>query len=255
MPPCPTKHNNTQCHAADVKCILARLDLSQATGPDEIPARVLKECSAELAPPVTRLFVTVLTSSNQPSSWTLDRASPVHKRASISQSRNFQPVSLLPILSKVFESIVNTQLLNYLDQHRLLSENKYRSRRCRGTSDLLTALHHEWVDTVGHGGYVRVLAVDIASVLDRTSHPGLLHKMTSFGVTGLLLSWLQSYLSDRSIKVDVGGRSAFHFRFPLVYHKAVYLAQRYSFRTSMTSNSSKHGRCLCSSPRSYHRDL
>ena len=209
--PCPTNLNKIHFRVASVKRLLARLDASKATGPDEIPARVLKECAAVLASPVTRLFVTIFTSGVQPGSWKLARVIPVHKRGSKSQTRNFRPVSLLPILSKVFESIVNTQLVNYLDHHRLLSENQYGFRKRLGTSDLLTALHHEWVDTVGSGGYVRVLAVDIAGAFDRVSHPGLLHKMTSFGVSGLLHSWLQSYLSDRSIKVAVGGRSSSSF--------------------------------------------
>ena len=74
------------------------------------------------------------------------------------------------------ESIINTQLVNFLEQHCVYSVNQFGFRAKLGTSDLLAALHHTWISTLNAGGCVRILAVDIAGAFDKVSHRGLLHK-------------------------------------------------------------------------------
>lgn len=73
------------------------------------------------------------------------------------------------------ETIVNLQLVNFLERNKVLPSSQFGFRRRRGTADLLTALQHEWVQTVAGGGCVPVVAVDIAGAFDRVSHVGLLH--------------------------------------------------------------------------------
>ena len=58
------------------------------------------------------------------------------------------------------------------------------------------------------GGLVRVLAVDIAGAFDKVSHNGVLHKAERCGISGPLLAWLRSYLTDRHIRVVIGGQSS-----------------------------------------------
>ena len=188
--------------------LLSRIDISKAPGPDNIPARVLKECAQELAPAVTRLFRLIFRSGIQPAPWKLARVIPIHKRSSKAQVKNYRPVSLLPLLSKIYEAIVNNQLTNYLEKHCLLSPHQFGFRRKLGTADLLTALHYEWIGAVGSGGSARIIAIDIAGAFDRVSHEGLLHKASAYGIRGQLLTWLKSYLSNRQINVVIGGQQS-----------------------------------------------
>ena len=142
----------------------------------------------------------------QPTMWKIAHVVPVHKKASRSTIKNYRPVSLLSICSKVMEDIVNHQLVNYLEKYQLLSNRQFGFRRGLGTADLLTALQHQWVCTVGEGGCVQVLAVDIAGAFDKVSHPGLLWKLQRAGVQGKALRWLHDYLNQRRLKVVVGGK-------------------------------------------------
>ena len=104
--------------------------------------------------------------------------------------------------------IVNKQLVNHLERHKLIPDSQFGFRRGRGTADILTALQNEWVQTVGQGGCAHVVAVDIAGAFDRVSHCGVLHKARQAGINGCLLKWLESYLSDRCIKVVVDGQAS-----------------------------------------------
>ena len=184
---------------------LKHLDPSKATGPDGVPGIVLKMCAAELGGPLSKLFSILFRTGVQPLSWKVANVVPMHKKKSKSALKNYRPVSLLSILYKVMESIVNKSLVKFLETHTVLSRHQFGFRRGLGSSDLLTLLHHQWCRTAGEGGVVRILAADIAGAFDKVSHKGVLHKASSYGISGQLFSWLQSYLSDRRIKAVING--------------------------------------------------
>ena len=100
-----------------VRRLLARLDVSKATGPDGISARVLKECAHELAEPLSKLFALCFRSGVQPRMWKTANVVPIQKRSSRSTLRNYRPVSLLCIISKVMETLENRHIVNYFDDH------------------------------------------------------------------------------------------------------------------------------------------
>jgi len=193
---------------AEVKRLLSGLDVSKATGPDRVPARVLRECASELSEPLCTLFSLCFRQGIQPTPWKAANVVPIHKRSSRSKLTNYRPVSLLCIVSKVMETIINRQLMNHLENNQLLTQHQFGFRRNLGTSDALGTLHHEWSECVGRGGAVRVVAVDIAGAFDKVSHLGVIHKLQVYGVAGPLLTWLQSYLTNRSLCCVVGGRAS-----------------------------------------------
>ena len=193
---------------ADVRSRLAKLNTSKATGPDNIPARVLAQCSSELAEPVTELFSLCFRHSVQPTKWKLAHVVPIFKKSPRSDPKIYRPVSLLSILSKVIERIGNKQLLNYLERFNILPDSQYGFRQGRGTCDILTALHTEWVKTVSDVGYAHMVAVYIAGAFDRVSHSGLIFKAKNVGIGGCLLHWLQDYLLNRKLSVLVHGDSS-----------------------------------------------
>ena len=208
--PNPVPHSLCKVHfrPSNVRRALRQLDSNKATGPDGIPARVLKHTAAELAKPLSTLFRLCFVSGVQPSMWKVAWVVPIHKKKSKSIPNNYRPVSLLCILSKVMESIINCQIMNHLEAHHVLSAQQFGFRRGLGTSDLLTRLQHEWSCALAQGGEVHVLAADIAGAFDKVSHCGVLHKAKCYGLSGPLLAWLSSYLSGRHLQVVIGGQQS-----------------------------------------------
>ena len=192
----------------NVRKELRRLNTAKASGPDDIPAHVLKSCADELSHPLTKLFSLCFRKQIQPCQWKCARAVPVYKKKSRSLPQNYRPVSLLSIISKVMESIVNRQLLNFLESRGVLSPRQFGFRNGLGTTDLLMKLYHEWAVAAASGGSAHVLAIDIAGAFDKVSHAGLLHKASVYGLDGALHGWLSSYLTGRSINAVVGGQSS-----------------------------------------------
>ena len=178
------------------------------TGSDMIPGRVLKECCRELSEPVARLFANSFRQGCQPDSWKIAYIIPVFKKKSKSSVRNYCPISLLPILSKVIEIVINRAVTNFLEKNSILSNNQYGFRRGMSTQDILTLLSHRWHTTSARGGSTRVIAVDVAGAFDKVSHPGLAYKASRYGLSGTLLAWLQDYLCDRRLQVTINGSTS-----------------------------------------------
>ena len=63
-------------------------------------------------------------------------------------------------------------------------------------------------EAVDGGKEVRVVFCDISKAFDRVWHRRLLHKLESIGVSESLLSWFQSYLSDRRQRVVLDGQTS-----------------------------------------------
>ena len=132
----------------EVRRLLRALDVTKATGPDGISARVLKECAGPLSAPLALLFSLSFSSGVVPSSWKLAHVVPVYKKKAKSSVENYRPISLLAVASKVMETIVNEQIVNFLESQSVFSEHQFGYRCLRGTGDLLAALNTEWTQTV-----------------------------------------------------------------------------------------------------------
>lgn len=85
---------------------LKQLDVNKASGPDGIPARLLKETANEIAPSLTQLFNKSLKHGVLPDDWKLANIVPVFKKGKKEFVENYRPISLLPLISKVLERCV-----------------------------------------------------------------------------------------------------------------------------------------------------
>ena len=131
-----------QTSEAEVKQLLLDLDVEKAVGPDNISPRLLRQCADELSCPLATLFNHSLRTSEWPSEWKLSRVVPVHKKSDKSVVINYRPVSLLPVLSKVLETIVASRVTEHLVRHHI--HRQYGFRAGRSASDLHLLLTTEW---------------------------------------------------------------------------------------------------------------
>ena len=133
-----TNLNITNKMATDVS---VTLDPSKASGPDEVPEVLLKKCSPELTPILCRWFKKCVAKSNFPSCWKLAFVVSVFKiPGERNDPRNYCPISILSIISKVFESLINSCITLHLESLNLFSDHQYGLRSGRSTADALTVI-------------------------------------------------------------------------------------------------------------------
>ena len=123
-----------------VRKALLQLNTSKSSGPDGIPAIVLKSCAPELAPVLNKLFQLSYNLGIFPSSWKLAHVFPIPKKGDKSDPSNYRPIAITSLISKTMETIVTKQLLAFLETNNLLSDHQYGFRQARSTGDLLALL-------------------------------------------------------------------------------------------------------------------
>ncbi|CAG4989213.1 unnamed protein product [Colias eurytheme] len=114
---------------------MRNLDINKASGPDGIPAIVLKTCAPELSPILTRLFRLSLKIGMVPKAWKLANIQPVPKKGSRADPSNYRPISITSIICKIMERILNYRLLTHLESNDLLNDRQYGFRQKRSTDD------------------------------------------------------------------------------------------------------------------------
>ena len=176
------------------------LDLSKASGPDCIPVVVLKNCELELSYILAELFSKCLKESCFPDCWKVSSVVPVFKNVGErSTAKNYHPVSLLSVFSKVFEKLVNNRIVDHLEKCGLFCDVQYGFRFCRSTADLLTVASDQIARAFNRSDATRAVALDISKAFDRVWHAGLLHKLTSYGISGQIFCLISSFLSNRRL--------------------------------------------------------
>ena len=97
-----------------------------------------------------------------------------------STAKNYRPVSLLSVVSKVFEKLVNNRIVDHLEKCGLFSDFQYGFRSSRSTADLLTVVFYGIARTFNRSGAMQALALDISKAFNRVWHAVLLHKLKSY---------------------------------------------------------------------------
>ncbi len=188
--------------------LLKSLNIGKATGPDGIGNRLLKECADTLAVPLTDIYNKSMNDTVFPDDWKLSHISPVYKKAFRHIKENYRPVSLLACMSKPMERIVYNAMYNFFKSLGLLSTRNSGFKERDSTINQLIHLCHNIYQGLDSSKDVCLVFLDVSKAFDKVYHPALLHKLECMGISGNLLAWISSYLSDRRQKVVINGVSS-----------------------------------------------
>ena len=164
------------------------LDLSKLSVPDCIPVVVLKNFEPELFYILAELFNKCLKESCFPDCWKVSSVVPVFKNLGEgSTAKNYCPVSLLFVVSKVFGKLVNNKIVDHVEKSGFFSDLQYGFRSSRSTAGLLTVESDRIARAFNSSGATRTVALNISKAFNRGCHAGLLHKFMGFQVRYLAI--------------------------------------------------------------------
>ena len=193
-----------------VEKLLAGLNVKKASGPDNIPCKILRELSAELAPILTTIYQQSMETGQIPDDWATAFVSPIFKKGNRNLPENYRPVSLTSVPSKILEHIICSHVRDHLDKHNVLTPLQHGFRGAHSCeTQLLTTLQDllYWRD---RRVQVDVAVLDFTKAFDTVPHRSLLRKLEHYGLDTQLIGWVNSFLIGRSQCVVVDGeRSEF----------------------------------------------
>ena len=140
--------------------------MSKASGPGTIPVVVLKTCEPELSYILAELSNKCLKESCFPDCWKVSSVVPVFKNVGERcTAKNYRPVSLLSVVSKVFEKFVNNRILDHLEKCGLFSHFQYGFRSSQSTTDLLKVVSDRIARVFNRSRGTPAVALEISKVL------------------------------------------------------------------------------------------
>ena len=107
---------------ANILMILQSLQTDKAAGIDNISSRFLKDGSKILAEPICQLCNLSISLSLFPTDCKIAKIKPLFKKGSKTDPKNYRPVSLLPIISKIIERVVNEQTQCFLQHSKAICD-------------------------------------------------------------------------------------------------------------------------------------
>ncbi|MCG7883757.1 MAG: reverse transcriptase family protein [Candidatus Thiodiazotropha endolucinida] len=192
----------------EVKSVLQTLKLGKSSGPDNINNRILKELAYPISKPLSDLFNYSLSRGSFPDTWKQANVSPLYKKDDPSLVSNYRPISLLSAVGKTMEKIVHKHIFNYFEDNNIITCLQSGFVPGDSTVNQLVDIYNTFCKALDDGLEVRAIFCDISKAFDRVWHKGLLFKLKRAGINGLLLDWLEDYLSDRKQRVVIPGGSS-----------------------------------------------
>ena len=191
----------------DILSLIRKLNPNKASGSDGISGQMLKICDASVVLPLKIIFKNILDTSIYPDMWKVADVTPIFKKEDKQLVKNYRPISLLPICGKIFEKLIFNSLYSYLSSNGLITKNQSGFIPGDSCTNQLLFLINEIHEAFENPSSLEVRAVflDISKAFDKVWHEGLIFKLKQNGVSGKLLKFFESYLTNRKQRVALNG--------------------------------------------------
>ena len=192
-------------HPDTVDKLISNLRNSGSVGLDYIDTGIIKQAKAELLPAITHMINLSLKQSKFPTQFKKAKVVPLHKSGDALNPKNYRPVAILPILSKLLERAVFIQMIDYFESNHLLHPNHHGFRANHNTTTALLQMYDTWVEAMDRGEATGVCFLDMSAAFDMVSHNVLLDKLLLYGFEATSFTWIKSYLENRRQTVCIDG--------------------------------------------------
>lgn len=195
--PLPHSFNFKHISSNDVNNVISSLE-NKNCNTDTIPNSLYKNCSNLIASPLAYLLNQSVRIGHFPNCFKKATVCPIYKSGDPNIPTNYRPISLLHPLSKIFEKIVYSQLINYMVENNILSPFQFGFRENHSTTDAVTALLEIIYKKLNEKNTSALIFIDLSRAFDTICHTILLRKLSHYGVSDIAVSWFKSYLQGRT---------------------------------------------------------
>lgn len=184
---------------SDIASVINNIAASGSPGTDGISPHMLKFSLGSISSVLVSLFNRSIKLTAFSASWKIGFITPIHKRGTIFDMNNYRPISILPIISRIFERILSAQLRNYIEDKCLLSPQQHGFRLGRSCQTALISLTNRLFQNRNDGYFSAVAALDNSKAFDCLNHDILINSLRSCNLSLSCLSWFKSYLSGQVV--------------------------------------------------------
>lgn len=195
----PTNHSPFSfelCSCDEVEQILYKIK-SKATGTDNLSITMLRVCAPHIIPHLVHIFNSAILAGKFPTQWKHALITPVAKVDSPTNYNDLRPISILPVLSKIFENILHTRVKNYVNKIGILPIVQSGFRPGHSTSTALSHIVDDILSATDNGKVTVLILLDYSKAFDTINHSLLCTKLKFFNFNDSSIMLLSSYLHGR----------------------------------------------------------
>ena len=191
-----------------VKKYLQAINPSKAAGPDEIHPRLIYEIRNEILEPLTTIYKMSVNEGKLPAKWKHANLKPIFKKGNRSSPSNYRPVSLTAVCGKILERLIRDDIVNHLEENKLLAEEQHGFRKGRSCITQLLEIMEIWTDLIDQNIPFDTIYLDFSKAFDKVPHNRLCKKIEALGITGKTLKWIKHFLKDRTQCVKINNTTS-----------------------------------------------
>lgn len=193
------------CTPNEISKIIASLNNTNAVGYDEISTQIIKSCVDILSPILAHLINLSFFEEKYPDKLKFSVVKPLYKKNNKYDLNNYRPVTLIPVISKIYEKAMCNRIVSFIYKHSIISPEQNGFQRRKSTTLACYQLIKLITENIDKKIPVTAIFFDMSKAFDSVKHDILLKKCESCGIRGKALNWLKDYLSNRQQRVEVLG--------------------------------------------------
>ena len=185
----------------DFKDEIYKLDPNKASTENDIPTKILMGSNEIVSDYLSHIYNKSKNENNYPHSLKLADVTPIHKKEEKTLLKNYRPVSILPVVSKLFERHMFNQILSYID--KFLSPYLFGYRQGHSTEQCLTIMLEIWKKALDNKNGAGAILTDLSKAFDCLNHRLLIAKLQAYGFDNSALIFIYDYLKERKQRTKV----------------------------------------------------
>lgn len=192
----------------EIISIMSSLKNSNSCDIDDLQIKPIKHVLDFLSPVLTHIMNLSLSSGLFPKKMQTAKVIVLYKGGNKNEFSNYRPISILPVFSKCLEKIIHNRVTSFCTKFSLISDSQYGFRRGRSTEFALLEQKELILKSFEEKKLIMGVFIDFSKAFDRIDHITLIKKLECYGIRGIPLVLLQSYLTFRQQYVVINGHSS-----------------------------------------------
>ena len=198
---------NNDIEINEILSVISDLPNGKSPGSDGIVYEFIKYSPVNIITTICSLFNIILQTGNFPSQWCEAIISPLHKKGSKRDPKNYRGISLLCVIGKLFTKVLNNRLVLWAERNNKIDDAQGAYRKGRSTIDhifSLSAIIQKYL--AKRGGRFYVAFVDFSAAFDSVPHSHLWYRLIQDGIHGRIINVIRSLYSNLKscLKVPYG---------------------------------------------------
>lgn len=210
---CGLPHSNPLFDFNPVECnevnnIITSLRNNTAAGYDGLNVHMIKTVEETITEPLTLIINNIFATSTFPDELKIARIKPIFKGGDKNIATNYRPISVLPVLSKPVEKIMNRQINEYIDSNSIINKRQYGFTNSSNTTAACIDFVNSVQTSLDNGNATSCISLDLQKAFDTVQHKMLLRILYSYRFSSNAVQLISNYLTRRKQFILFNGKKS-----------------------------------------------